>query len=221
MTSTPPFSWSAALAGLRRPGPPPPGLLPVGAVLLGVCLLALGVMIGLGLAWEGDAHHYLRERKPGTYLSFVNLVATGGLCWLTALGLGPAPFARFWRAAALGFVWLGCDDLFVLHEQIDRGVHGVLAIDPDHPLTDRLDDAIVGSYGAAALALAHGFRAELARLRWAVLVLGVAFALFAAMVVLDTLHWSKTAEDALKVVAGTVIFIGVYAARLQLTGRAP
>jgi hypothetical protein len=49
--------------------------------------------------------------------------------------LGPAPFARFWWAAAGGFVWLGCDDLFTVHEQIDRGVHALLGLDPEDPMT--------------------------------------------------------------------------------------
>ena len=60
-------------------------------------------------------------------------------------------FARFWRLAAIGFVWLGCDDLFTLHEQIDRGVHAVLGWDPEDPITDHLDDLIVAGYGVLAL----------------------------------------------------------------------
>jgi hypothetical protein len=36
------------------------------------------------------------------------------------------------------------------------------------------------------------------------------------MVVADFLHWSKTLEDGLKVLSGTLIFVGFLAARLQL-----
>jgi hypothetical protein len=130
--------------------------------------------------------------------------------------LGARPFARFWWAAAGGFVWLGGDDLFTLHEQIDRGLHTLLGLDPDHPVTDHLDGLIVAGYGVAALALAYRHRADLQPLVWMQRTLGAAFALFAAMVAADMLHASKTVEDGLKVVAGTLIFVGFVAARLEL-----
>ena len=57
---------------------------------------------------------------------------------------------------------------------------------------------------------------DLQYLTWMHPILGGAFMLFAAMVVIDFLHWSKTLEDSLKVVAGTLIFVGFLAARLEL-----
>jgi hypothetical protein len=212
MSHPPPFSWSATLHRLRHPGPPPAPLPGVAFLLLVSCLAAVVVLIWLGHAWHGNPHWFFGERKAGTYLSFLSLVATGVVSACIARRLGPVPFARFWWAAAVGFVWLGCDDLFVLHERIDRGVHAVLGLDPDHPITDHLDDAIVAGYGVAALALAYVHRAQLASLRWMGVILGVAFGLFAAMVVVDVLHLSKTVEDALKVVAGTLILVGFLAA---------
>ena len=64
--------------------------------------------------------------------------------------------------------------------------------------------------------LAYRHRADLQYLTWMHRVLGGGFTLFAAMVVVDFLHWSKTLEDSLKVVAGTLIFVGFLAARLEL-----
>jgi len=215
---TPParFSWSETLRALGRPGPPPPGLVGAGSLLLAFGLAAVLVLIGLGYAWHDNPHRYFGERKAGTYLSFLNLLATGAVSAAIARRLGPASFARFWWAAAVGFVWLGCDDLFTLHEQIDRGLHALLGLDPEDPVTDHLDDLIVGGYGVAALVLAYRHRADLQYLTWMHRILGGAFMLFAAMVVVDFLHWSKTLEDSLKVVAGTLIFVGFLAARLEL-----
>ncbi|HEU4370099.1 MAG TPA: hypothetical protein VFV05_17895, partial [Methylomirabilota bacterium] len=88
---------------------------------------------------------------------------------------------------------------------------------PDHPVTDHLDDLIVASYGVAAMALAYVHRAYLASFRWTLVILAAAFPLFAAMVVLDFRHDWKSAEDALKVVAGTLIFVGFLAAWLETT----
>lgn len=210
------FSWLATLRALRHPGAPPPGLLPLGALLVGGGLAAILTLIWLGQIRHDDPHHFFGERKVGTYLSFLNLVGTGAVAAVIGRRLGPVPFARFWRVAAVGFVWLGCDDLFVFHERIDRGFHALFGLDPDHPVTDHLDDAIVAGYGVAALVLAHRYRRELARLPWMHLTLGTAFALFTGMVVVDVLHWSKTLEDGLKVLAGTLILVGFVAARLEL-----
>jgi len=215
----PPASWRALLDGLRHPGPPPGALKGTAVILLLLCLAAVGVLIWLGRAWHGDSHQLFRERQVGTYLSALNLAATGVVSAAVARGLPRSSFARFWWAAAIGFVWLACDDLFVLHERIDRGVHVLLGLDPDHPVTDHLDDLIVAGYGVAAAALAYAHRAELARLRWMVLVLAQAFVVFAAMVVLDFLHLSKTAEDALKVVAGTMILVAFLAAWFEIPSR--
>jgi hypothetical protein len=211
-----PFSWRATLRGLRHPGPPPPGLSLIGLLLLTVGLAAVVILLWLGHVQHGNAHRYFEERKAGTYLSFVNLVATGALAAAIARRLRPSPFARFWRIAALGFAWLGLDDLFLIHERIDRAVHALLGLDPHDPLTDHLDDLIVASYGVAALWLAYRYRVDLARLRWMALVLGVAFPLFVGMVVLDMTHLSDTVEDSLKVMAGTLILISFVAARLEI-----
>lgn len=111
---------------------------------------------------------------------------------------------------------LGLDDLFLVHESVDYWIHRLLSMNARHPVTRHLDDLIVAGYGVPALWLAYRYRADLAPLRWMVLILGAAAPLFAAMVVFDVLDWSKTVEESLKLFAGTVIFIGFYAARLQL-----
>ena len=214
---TPPqFSWADSLRALRHPGPPPPGLVGTGVVLLVLCLAAITVLIWLGHVWYDKPHRFFAERKIGTHLSVANLLATAVLSALSARRLGPVPFARFWRVAAVGFVWLACDDLFTFHEEIDRGVHALLGLDPEHPVTDHLDDLIVASYGVAAMVLAYRYRADLSRLTWMHLILAVGFALFTVMVLADLLDWSKALEESLKVVAGTLIFVGFLAARLQL-----
>jgi hypothetical protein len=190
-------------------------------VLLGLSLIAVVALAALGYAWHGNPHRFFGERKVGTYLSVLNLIATGVMAASIARQLKPRPFARFWWAAAAGFVWLGCDDLFTLHEHIDRGLHALFGLDPDHPVTDHLDDLIVAAYGVAALGLAYRHRVGLQPLTWMQRTLGTAFALFAVMVVADLLHWSKTVEDGLKVMAGTLIFVGFLAARLELRAAAP
>ena len=208
--------WAGALRALRHPGPPPPGLVGPAVVLLVLCLAVVVVLIWLGHVWYDRPHRFFAERRIGTYLSAANLLGTAALSWRTARSLRPAPFARFWSLAAVGFVWLAADELFALHEDIDRGVHAVLGLDPEHPVTDHLDDVILASYGVAAIALAHRYRADLGRLAWMQVILLAGFALFTVMVVADFLNWPKALEEGIKVVAGTVILLGFLAARLQL-----
>ena len=206
-----------ALAGLRHPGPLPPGLLGVATLALVSSSVVLTVIVWLGRAWHGDSHHFLREWQPGTYLSALILVASGVLCWTIARSLAGAPFSRFWRTTALLFVWLALDDLFLIHETVDWWIHRLFAANPRHPITRHLDDLIVAAYGGVlAVWLAYRYRADLAALRWMVLILSAGGALFTAMVFFDLFDWNKTGEESLKVLAGTVIFIGFYAARLQL-----
>jgi hypothetical protein len=217
MRPPPPFSWRAGLDALRHPGPAPPALLGTAFILLVLCLATVAVLVWLGHAWHNAPHHYFREKQVGTYLSFVNLVAAGGVSALVARKLRPAPSARFWwwMAALLG--WMACDDLFTIHEEIDRAIHAFFGLDPDHPVTDHLDDLIVAGYGVTALTVAWAHRSHLLTYPWTLWILALAFVLFAAMVVLDFAHGSKTAEEALKVVAGTLILVAFLAAWLDTT----
>jgi hypothetical protein len=214
MSGETPFSWRASLRALRHPGPAPPGLPALAFVLVSSCVATVAVLVWLGYAWHDDSHHFFRERKLGTYLSFASQMAAAVVATLIGRRLRPASFARFWFAMAALLAWTAGDDLFVLHERVDRALHAGLDLDPDHPVTDRLDDLIVAGYGVAAVALAYRHRGRLASLPWTVLILAVASGLFALMVLADTLHVSKTLEDALKVLAGTLILVGFLAAWL-------
>lgn len=74
----------------------------------------------------------------------------------------------------------------------------------------------------AALGLAYRYREQLQHLLWMQRTPGLAFLLFGTMVVVDFLHGGKTLEDSLKVVAGTLIFVGFFEAWLELPAdRAP
>jgi hypothetical protein len=216
MSPSSPFAWRAVVHGLVRPGPPPTALPGAAFILMALGLASVVVLVQLGLAWHQNPHHFFGERRAGTYLSFVNLVTTGAVAALIARRLRGTAAARFWWLAAFGFVWLGCDDLFIIHESIDRRIHAIFGLDPEDPFTDHFDDWIVAFYGVGAVALAYVHRAHLAVFRWTILILVLAFPLFVVMVVLDFLHASKTLEDGAKIVAGTLILVGILAAWLQL-----
>lgn len=214
-TARPAFTWSTALADLRRPGPPPPGLLRVAVPLLAFCAVAIGVLVWLGVRRDVP-HYYFREWQAGTYLSVGVLLASGALCAVIAWRLRGSPFARFWWLTAPAFVYLGLDDLLGMHEGIDFLLHKRLGLDPRDPVTRHGDDLIVALYGVLALVFAYTYRAELARLRWMVLILATAFVPFTAMVLFDLMNWPQAVEDSLKLLAGALILIGFYAGYLEL-----
>jgi hypothetical protein len=95
---------------------------------------------------------------------------------------------------------------------MDRSIHGFLGWDPNHWLTDHLDDAIVVFYGLVASAWTYYHRDALLRLRWTALGLAIAFVGFGAMSVLDVLGGFPTAEESLKLIAEAMIVTAIFAA---------
>ena len=177
--------------------------------------MTIGLLIGLGSTLYGNAGHLFRERKAGTYLSFVFLVGSGVVAARIAARVRGQRFARFWWVTAVLFAYMGGDDLFVVHERLDRWAHHLLGLDPDHAVTDHFDDAIVGVYSIVPLTLAWRFRAELVRLPYMVLTMIPAFAAFLVMLFFDWQHGPKVIEDSFKILSGALILVGFLAAWLD------
>jgi hypothetical protein len=183
-----------------------------GGIILGATVLSIAVMVWLGIAWHGMPSRYFREHQAGTYYSGLLLLGTSGLAWGAARRAGMASSRRFWAVAALGFVFLALDDVLRIHEETDRLFHRLVGWDPDHWLTDHLDDAIVALYGMVAATWAYRYRAGLLHLRRTNVCLAAGFALFVGMTVLDVLGTWPTVEDSLKLLAEAAIITGVFAA---------
>lgn len=214
-------STTEKVMALRHPGRPPHGWPPAAAAILALTLVAIALILVLGSALHGSAGYFLRERKAGTYLSFALLVSSGVVCALMAARFRSLPFARFWAVSAGLFVYTGCDDLFVFHERIDRWVHFALGLDPENLVTDHFDDAIVGVYALAAVALAWRFRVDVLRFPFMVLTMIPAFAAFVVMLFFDWRHGPKPIEDSAKILSGALILIGFLAAWLEARQQPP
>jgi hypothetical protein len=186
----------------------------VGALV--VTAITIGFLTWLGIQVWGVPDKYFRERRAGTYYSGLLLLAAGALAFAASRRAGESAARRFWVVAALGFVYLAADDMLSLHEEADRALHRLVGWYPRHWLTDHLDDAIVASYGVFAALWGFRHRRVLLTLRWTCLLLAVGFAGFAAMVVVDALAHRPVLEESLKLLAETVIALGVLAAYLDL-----
>lgn len=205
--------WRDGLGQLRHPGPPPPGALPLAAAMLALTFLVIAVLIWLGVTRYDRAARYFGEGRAGTYYSGLQLVASAVVAAVLARRAGRHPVRRFWWVVAGAFLYLSLDEVYGLHEELDRGVHKLLGWhDRRHWLTDHLDDVFVALYGVIALAWADRHFERLVRLRWTALMFGVAFLCFVGMTVLDFAGLTAWLEDSLKLLAGTLILAGLLTA---------
>jgi hypothetical protein len=196
---------------VRSPGVPPPGVAAFSIVLLAVTGALVAVLLWLGVRQRGIASWHFHEGHPGTYYSGLLLVAAGALAFAVARK-ATREMARFWRVAAIGFLFLSLDELTLVHEGVDKWIHVRLGWPDDDPITDHIDDVILLLYGAVALVWAFRYRATLLRMRWATLLLVAAFVVFLVMALLDITDFSKAAEETLKVFSEALIVSGLFAA---------
>ena len=94
--------------------------------------------------------------------------------------------AHVWLLIGLGFTFLALDELFSFHEKADGLIHFVLGIE-ETPVTDLIDDALVGLYvlAAAVYLLKHWASLREFWKTWPLFVTG--FVLASIMIVLDLL----------------------------------
>ena len=200
--------WTA----LRNPGVPPRGLPVFAGAVLGGTVVLLAVLVWLGLRDSGNPARHFGEARAGTYYSGILLGASALLSLAIARRLAGRPLAKFWLGACAGFLFLAADELALIHEGVDRWIHARLGWDPDHPITDHIDDAIVVLYGVIALGWAFRYREALLRLRWATRLLSVAFVAFVGTEALDVVDVGKALEESLKVASEALIVVGLFAA---------
>ena len=215
--------WLTVVRDFLRPGPPPRPLVIVGVAALALTTVTILFLTWLGIHVWGVPDKYFRERRAGTYYSALLLLASGVVAAAIARRTSDFSACRFWTVAGMGFAYLALDDMLSIHEELDKALHGLTGWDRKHWLTDHLDDAIVVSYGLIAAVWGYWHRHAFLTLRWARLLLAVAFAGFACMVVVDAVGQTPTLEEAIKLLSGTMIVIALLAAYFDpaLPGRRP
>ena len=209
-----------SLSALLRPGAAPRGWWRFAAWVVGGSTAATIIFAAAGWLLRDDPGKYFGEKRAGTLLSAGLLLASALTCRQIHRLAAAAPFGRFWAVQGFLFLYLAVDELFRVHERLDRLVHSLLGLNDRHPVTDHLDDAIIGVYALVAAGLWLWHRALLIRLRWMVLTMAAAFAAFAAMLVLDVTGGSKAVEDGMKIVSCSLIFAAFAAAQRQLVETA-
>jgi hypothetical protein len=205
--------------------------------------IAIIIAIAMGIH-KGNAHKYFGETTFITWISVLQLWTISVLSYRifqtrrrTLRDFNwRAPFI-VWLIISLGFLYLGMDDLFKIHESIDHRIHNLFQL-KETGFTDRFDDMIVGVYGLIGIIYLRACREEIKKYRQVFPFLTYGFVLLFIMVALDILTnrtdileiflsrdlvgtmdiWLAVAEDSAKVFSGSFFLVGFYGA-LQIARR--
>lgn len=89
-----------------------------------------------------------------------------------------------WAIVSLGFSFLALDDLLMIHEWLDKVIHGVVGFE-ETGWSDRIDDLIVGLYGVLAIGGLVYYRQEVKKYRVVLPTVIIGFVLLFLMVIID------------------------------------
>jgi hypothetical protein len=216
--------WLRELRKLLRPGPPPPGTFAITLAALAFTGAVIAILVTLGLRHAGDpsAARYFGEGRPGNYFSGFQLWVAAVAGARVARKVGGHPSRTFWWIIAATMLFLGLDEAFGLHEDLDVGIHKLMGWhDRRHWLTDHLDDTFVALYGLVAVIFAERHLERIVRLRWTAWLLAVAFVLFVATSVLDFSGAVAAIEESLELIAESLIVSALITAHRDPNLTAP
>ena len=162
-------------------------------ILLSIALILAAVAIVLAIAWKtGPFFYHFAEIRLVTLYSFFQLLATAYISFLICKHLGKesslkwhkSPFVRPFFISAIGFLFLGLDEILSIHENLDKLIHHILMM-KETPWTDHIDDIILLFYGLIAIFFVKDFIKEFKRHPYMIGLLIGGFLLFFTMFYLD------------------------------------
>ena len=149
----------------------------------------LAIVLALIISYQGGRDPF-GERGYITFFSTFQLLA---IAWLAdkilhaKKALKPAPkrsIRLFWRAISVGFIFLAADEFLSIHETADVFIHSLLKLQ-ETPVTDRIDDAIIGLYAIFGIIVSLIHRSEIKGHQQAMTFFKWGFILLIGMIVLD------------------------------------
>lgn len=197
----------------QRESVSPKLLITYALIFLGGTAVICAALYAHGTSFLDDANEHFGERSLGTYFSTGLLITAAVVCGQIRGSIKHTAFANFWLVAMIGYSLLAADELLRIHERLDEWFHLAFSLDPEDPLTDHLDDAIVALYPLIALGFAWKFRVQLLALKWLVLFMALATVFFAVMVVLDVVSHKQWAEESAKLCTAGTMVLALAAAR--------
>ena len=136
-----------------------------------------------------------RQFEDGGFVTYFSVIQLFIISYFACklFKLRSQPFEHPWRSSAaiwgvisLGASFLALDDLLMIHEWLDKVIHGIGQFE-ETALTDRIDDFIVGGYGLITLGLLTYYRQELKKYSRALPHVVIGFTLMFFMVCIDAI----------------------------------
>lgn len=191
------------------------------------------VAILLALILGNPPDRFFDEGHVMTWVSVFHLFAVSRLAWKIYVQRGGTKQTlKEWRSSryiwfliTAGFAYLACDELLLIHENIDGLIHWLFGIN-ETALTDRLDDLIIAAYGLMGICALIYYHKELLKYRGAIPFIVIGFLFFTLTVGMDIVtnredilieryhfselayHWFSGLEEGLKIMSEGV-FLGL------------
>ncbi|MEO0771164.1 MAG: hypothetical protein AAFY72_17370 [Cyanobacteria bacterium J06649_4] len=134
-----------------------------------------------------------------------------------------------WAIMSLGFSFLALDDLLMIHEWLDKVIHGIGQFE-ETAVSDRLDDVIIGFYGLVSIGGLVHYRKEIKKYRAVLPLVVIGFVLLFATVGIDILtnrddilstmfspettanmmYWMVVPEEGLKLLSEAFLIVAIH-----------
>lgn len=125
------------------------------------------VLIAFLIFFSDDPKKYFKEWHLITWISLIKLLTISYINWnIFATRKGnDASFNlttnySIWLIVAFGFLFLGLDEIFLIHENIDKLIHKLLKMQ-ETSFSDRIDDLIVLIYAILGILILYSYKDEL------------------------------------------------------------
>jgi hypothetical protein len=159
-------------------------------LLFDIIVTVVAIAIGI------HAGNPLRYFEEGLFITWISALQLFAISWLafTTLNTRRSKAGRLhwrdplfiWALISIGFLFLALDDLFMIHESLDKKIHHFFNM-KETGFSDRIDDFIIGLYGIFGISILYAYREEMKNYRQILPYLAYGFALLFTMVALDAL----------------------------------
>ena len=159
--------------------------------------MVIGSALLRAMLLNRDPERYFADQGYVTWFSFLQILIVAYFAWKIFQSRKSAVTLNNWKASynlwailSLGFVFLGIDELWKIHENIDLFIHDFFQIEETF-ITDRIDSLIVLLYALLGVSVLYWARSELKKFKSAFSLFSTAFTLIFIMILLDFLTESR------------------------------
>ena len=146
-----------------------PTIKTIAIIAFGIDILFMAIAILRAIILQRSPMRYFGDQGFISWLSIIQLIVIAVLCWkISNCRQQPSKSSRFplkrnpvvfWRITALGMFFFSLDEIFQIHENLDKELHKIFQVQ-ETSLTGMLDDFIILFYAVSGLLLIFLYRRE-------------------------------------------------------------